>query len=46
MVETDFLDRLFGLLQEPGWPAQSSINVITALVKIGRSNYHFVLYKD
>jgi hypothetical protein len=46
MVEADVLAHLVGLLQDSGrgahWP---SIEVITTLVEIGRSIYHFVLYK-
>ena len=47
MVEPDFFSRLFDLLENPDWGSrQSFVEVITALVKISRLIYHFVLCKD
>jgi hypothetical protein len=46
MVETDVLAGLFGLLQDPdSGTRQSSLEVITALVKFGWLIYYFVLYE-
>ena len=47
MVRTEVPACLFGLLQNPDWIArQSSVEVITALAKVGTLIYHFVLCKD
>ena len=46
MVESHVLDRLLDLLQDQELDVrQSSIKAITALAKIGRLIYHFVLCK-
>ena len=47
MVKSDVLVRLVDLLQgQDSDIRQSSIKAITALAKIGRLIYHFVLCKD
>ena len=46
MVRTEVPACLFGSLQNPDWIArQSSVEVITALAKVGTLIYHFVLCK-